>query len=231
MICHPSLFHNNHGNSFSTRPMPSSRDISRPTTWQSLVSDYGNMIHWLEGEYINKHCDWTAVSNSINAVSKQHPTIARLSNHWIWESLWSMNKRGYSSWHLWMLLLQNHPGIEEEMDNVQQKLAKEEDQCFHITLPRVLWWFLPGIHLAPFIWAKRKGYLCVDPLSAILERTLMELPIHVFLLQVLQLDKMSALQCTTTLHSNVTRHGFGSCKSSTQTMTSYSMSWHPGHLP
>jgi hypothetical protein len=33
----------------------------------------------------------------------------------------------------------NHPGLEAEMDNVRDKLAKEEVQSFHVALPRFLW--------------------------------------------------------------------------------------------
>jgi hypothetical protein len=57
------------------------------------------------------------------------------------------------------------------MDNVRAKLAKEEAQSFHITLPQFLWCFLPGIHIAPMValwaWRKGKGRLCVDPSSKI----------------------------------------------------------------
>jgi hypothetical protein len=55
------------------------------------------------------------------------------------------------------------------MDNVRAKLAKEEAQSFHIALPRFLWRFLPGIHIALMVWAwrKGKGRLCVDPSSKI----------------------------------------------------------------
>jgi hypothetical protein len=55
------------------------------------------------------------------------------------------------------------------MDNVRAKLAEEEVQSFHVALPRFLWRFLPGIHIAPMVqaWQKGKGCLCVDPSSKI----------------------------------------------------------------
>jgi len=62
-------------------------------------------------------------------------------------------------------LYDNHPGLAEVYDKVREKIAKEEAQSFHLALPHFLWHFLPGIHLAPMIWAlcKGKGRVCVDP--------------------------------------------------------------------
>ena len=52
---------------------------------------------------------------------------------------------------------------------VREKLASEEAQSFHIALPRFLWRFIVGLHIAPFVWALRKGKgrLCVDPSNTI----------------------------------------------------------------
>jgi len=63
----------------------------------------------------------------------------------------------------------NHPGLSEVLEEVREKIAKEEAQSFHIALPRFLWRFLQGIHLAALVWALRKGKgrLCVDPSSLI----------------------------------------------------------------
>jgi len=62
-------------------------------------------------------------------------------------------------------LYDNHPGLADVCDEVRAKIAKEEAQSFHLALPRFLWRFLPGIHLAPMVWALRKGKgrVCVDP--------------------------------------------------------------------
>jgi hypothetical protein len=66
-------------------------------------------------------------------------------------------------------LYDNHPGLESVQDEVRDRFAKEEAQSFHLALPRFLWRFIVGIHLAALVWAirKMKGRLCVDPSSRI----------------------------------------------------------------
>jgi len=68
-------------------------------------------------------------------------------------------------------LYDNHPGLDTVADEVCTKLAKEEAQSFHIALPRFIWRFILGIHLAPMVWniRKGKGWLCIDPSSCISE--------------------------------------------------------------
>lgn len=138
--------------------------------------DYGDLIRWLEGEYTNAHRDWTTVSDTINAIRSIEPPPGypiidydrayRLCTEGAplagtyecsFESVQHRN------------VYDNHPGLQEELANVRDKLAKEEAQSFHIALPRFLWQFIEGLHLAPFVWAwrKGKGRLCVDPSSQI----------------------------------------------------------------
>jgi hypothetical protein len=83
MICHHSLFQTTVAiqSLQDTCPPPETfQGLQHHIAWCLAVTliifdfDYGNiMICWLEGEYINKHCDWTTVSNLINAVSSIKP--------------------------------------------------------------------------------------------------------------------------------------------------------------
>ena len=165
------------------RPPPDQiQGLQHDRAWRMSVAlirfdfDYGDMIRWLEGEYTNHHRDWSTVAESINTVRNippppGYPNIdyerafrictegAPLAGHYEC-TFHAVQQRN---------LYDNHPGLQDELDNVRDKLAKEEAQSFHIALPRFLWRFIPGIHLAPFVWAwrKGKGRLCVDPSSTI----------------------------------------------------------------
>jgi hypothetical protein len=58
----------------------------------------------------------------------------------------------------------NHPAVQDNYEEVEQKFAKEEDKSFHIHLPRFLLYFIAGLMLNPLQWAwqKGKGRICVD---------------------------------------------------------------------
>lgn len=156
--------------------------LQHDRAWRMAVAlirfdfDYGDLIRWLEGEYTNAHRDWSSLSDTINAVSSIPPppgypavdfdrayrictegTPLAGNYQCSFESVQQRN------------VYDNHPGLQEELANVREKLAKEEAQSFHLALPRFLWRFLPGLHLSPFVWAwrKGKGRLCVDPSSTI----------------------------------------------------------------
>ena len=158
--------------------------LQHDRAWRMAVTllrfdfDYGDFIRWLEGEYTNAHRDWSSLSDTINAVSSipappGYPSIdfertfrictegTPLAGHYECSLAAVQHRNVYD----------NHPGLQAEMDNVREKLAKEEAQSFHIALPRFLWRFIVGLHLSPFAWAwrKGKGRLCVDPSSTIAE--------------------------------------------------------------
>ena len=138
--------------------------------------NFGDLIRWLEGEYTNAHRDWAEVSDALNAVHSipvpdGYPTIdfdrafrvctegAPLAGDYEC-SFESVRRRNQYD---------NHPGLEQAWDEVRAKIAKEEAQSYHLALPRFLWRFLVGVHIAPLVWAirKGKGRLCVDPSSLI----------------------------------------------------------------
>ena len=165
------------------RPPPAQiQGLQHDRAWRMAVAllrydfDYGDFIRWLEGEYTNHHRDWSEMAQSITAISdipppQGYPNVdydrafrictegAPLAGSYecSFESVQQRN------------LYDNHPGLDAEHANVREKLAKEEAQSFHIVLPRFMWRFIPGIHIAPFVWVwrKGKGRLCVDPSSKI----------------------------------------------------------------
>jgi len=165
------------------RPPPDTfPGLQHHRAWQMAAAlirfdfNYGDLIRWLEGEYTNAHRDWSTVSDAMNAVRSIDPPEGYPSIDFdrayqactegvplagtyecSFESVRARN------------VYDNHPGLEEVADDVRVKIAKEEAQSFHLALPRFLWQFIPGIHLAPLVWALRKGKgrVCVDPSSTL----------------------------------------------------------------
>jgi hypothetical protein len=58
----------------------------------------------------------------------------------------------------------NHQPLTNVLDQVRAKFTKEEENSFHLALPRFLFRFIPGLHLSPLTWVERaqKGRICVD---------------------------------------------------------------------
>jgi len=167
------------------RPPPSDfQGLQHDRAWRMAVLlirfdfSVGDSVRWMEGEYTNKHRDWTTFSDAINAVRSIEPypgdppvdfdRAYRVCTEGVplagsYEcSFDSVRQRN---------LYDNHPGLEAVADDVRDKLAKEEAQSFHIALPRFIWRFILGIHIAPMVWniRKGKGRLCIDPSNRISE--------------------------------------------------------------
>ena len=161
------------------RPPPETfTGLQRDRAWRVAVAlirfdmNFGDLVRWLEGEYTNAHRDWTKVSDALTAVRDIDPPpgYPRVDSDRAYRactegvplagdyecSFESVRDRN---------LYDNHPGLESVYEEVRTRFAKEEAQCFHLALPRFLWRFLCGIHLAALVWAIRKGRgrLCVDP--------------------------------------------------------------------
>lgn len=167
------------------RPDPSSfSGLQKDRAWRMAVAlmrfdmNLGDLIRWLEGEYTNAHRDWEEVASAMNAVRDiqppdDYPAIdfdrafkactdgVPLAGQYEC-SFESVKERN---------LYDNHPGLQEQQDVVRERFAKEEAQSFYIALPRFLWRFLCGIHLAALVWNMRKGKgrLCTDPTTVISE--------------------------------------------------------------
>ena len=165
------------------RPPPSPDiGLQHDRAWRMAVAltrfnfHYGDLIRWLDGEYTNSHRDWSTVTDTIEAVRdiEPPPGYPRLDYERAFRvctegvplagdyecSFESVRERN---------LYDNHPGLYENEAPIRAQFAKEEANSFHLALPRFLWRFIVGLHLAPLVWAirKMKGRLCVDPSSRI----------------------------------------------------------------
>ena len=58
----------------------------------------------------------------------------------------------------------NHPAVEHNSEEVEEKFAKEEAMSYHIHIPRFIVYFIVGLLLNPLQWEwdKGKGPICAD---------------------------------------------------------------------
>lgn len=132
---------------------------------------YGDLIRWLGGEYTNEHRNWGSTFQAVNAL-KDHPVqpgypgidygrAFQICTEGIplagiyecsFNSVLRRNKYG------------NHPALIQQEAKVREKLRGEEENSFHLLLPRFICRFIPGLHLSPltFTTRKNKGRVCVD---------------------------------------------------------------------
>lgn len=160
------------------RPPPSGKPIDLSRTWKmgaALLAFnfvYGDLIRWLGGEYTYEHRDWPTMLETLERVRTiqpppGHPTVdidrayatcaqgAPLAGHFKCTLQDVVERNRYD----------NHPTLQGEHSTaVRKKLALEEENSFHLILPRFLFLFLPGLHISPLTWVVRKGKgrLCVD---------------------------------------------------------------------
>ena len=153
------------------RPPPSDfSGLQHDRAWRVAVAllrfDFivGDLVRWLGGEYTNAHRDWPALCDTLTAIRDVEPypgeppvdfdRAYRACTDGVplagdyecsFDSLCQRNQYN------------NHPKLVDVLDDVRLKLAKEEAQSFHLALPRFLWRFLPGLHLALMTWDVRKG--------------------------------------------------------------------------
>lgn len=164
------------------RPQPTGRPIDRERVWLMGCAllrfhfNYGDMIRWIGGEYTNAHRNWQATFEKVEeikslAVPPGYPKLDYDRAHrictegvplaGIYEcSLKSMLQRN---------AYDNHPALRAQHEQVLKKLTEEEENSFHLLLPRFLCRFIFGLHLSPlaFIVRKGKGRICVDCSSAL----------------------------------------------------------------
>ena len=58
----------------------------------------------------------------------------------------------------------NHPAVDDNLDKVEKKFAKEEWRSYHLHYLRFVYEFIPGLVINPIQWVfdKGKGRICID---------------------------------------------------------------------
>ena len=139
---------------------------------------YADLIRWLGGEYTNDHRDWKSVFQYADHVCKipvpnGSPPIdleraihiatsgAPIAGHF--ECKFDDVERRE--------MYDNHPPLQEALDAVRKKFAKEEGLSYTIALPRFLWGFIYGLFISPLSFVVRRpgedGRICPDPSNTI----------------------------------------------------------------
>jgi hypothetical protein len=132
---------------------------------------YGDFVRWLGGEYTNRRRNWEQTFNDIRDLRKRSPPPgyppsdivrgkliftqgAPLQGHFECPQAEIHPRNIYN----------NHPAVQQNMTEVEEKFAKEEYTSYHIHLPRFLVYFIVGLLLNPLQWEcdKGKGRICVD---------------------------------------------------------------------
>lgn len=132
---------------------------------------YGDFVHWMGGEYTNRHRDWDATFDTIERIctrppSDDHPPAdllrgkriategVPLCGHFVCPQSKIAERDRYD----------NHPAVKLNFEQVEAKFAKEEAKAYHIDFLCFLVYFIPGLLLNPFQWAfqKGEGCICID---------------------------------------------------------------------
>ena len=136
---------------------------------------YPRLIRWLGGLYTNQHRDFDAVWDilehfggdrdpppgyppvDLDACFKMF-TMGAPSKHFLtatFDDVWQRER------------YDNHPPLQEVLDQVESKFNKEERLSYHVLLPRSVWAFIPGLIISPLNFIQRpgdaEGRICVDP--------------------------------------------------------------------
>ena len=140
--------------------------------------NYGDLIRWLKGPYTYSHRDWSTLQDCIKVIEKIPPPPG-----WPRVNLPRAMKvlqqgcplAGHYHCSFDSVLQRNlHPlskDLQKEAKSVDERLRKEEKLSYHILLPRFLFRFLFGLHLALFQVAYKNNdpdpRLCVNPTSTV----------------------------------------------------------------
>jgi len=140
--------------------------------------NYGDLIRWLKGPYTYHHRDWSALQGCIKIVENippppgwpkvNFPRAMRVLQQ-------GCPLAGHYHYSFDSVLQHNlHPlskDLQKEAKSLDKRLQKEEKLYYHILLPRFLFRFLFGLHLALFQTAYKNDSpdpcLCVNPTSTV----------------------------------------------------------------
>ena len=136
---------------------------------------YPRLIRWLGGLYTNQHRDFDAVWDileyfgdgcgpppgyppiDVDACFKMF-TLGAPTKHSLqatFDDVWQRER------------YDNHPPLQDVVDQVEAKFNKEERLSYHVLLPRSVWAFIPGLIISPLNFIQRpgdpEGRICVDP--------------------------------------------------------------------
>lgn len=136
---------------------------------------YPRLIRWLGGPYTYQHRDFDAVWDileyfggdsdpppgyppiDLDACFKLF-TMGAPTKHSLqatFDDVWQRER------------YDNHPPLQEVVDQVESKFNKEERLSYHVLLPRSVWAFIPGLIISPMNFVQRpgdpEGRICVDP--------------------------------------------------------------------
>jgi len=164
------------------RPPPTGQGLDPTRAWDMGIAllrfnfVYGDLVRWLGGEYTGAQRNWQQVFADVEHIRASPPMpgyppvdIDRayhactegvpLAGHFECQLESVLERNRYD----------NHPGLEQHMAEVHQKFSNEEENSFHLALPRFLVRFVFGLFICPLLWMVRKGKgrICVDGTNTI----------------------------------------------------------------
>ena len=134
--------------------------------------NHGDLIRWMGGEYTNRHrdfnADWDVIESKLqnrSIPSDLPPTKLDLAYRIQTEGV---PLRGQFTTPMTATGLRNsydnHPAVDDNLDKVEKKFAKEEWRSYHLHYLRFVYEFIPGLVINPIQWVfdKGKGRICID---------------------------------------------------------------------
>jgi hypothetical protein len=162
------------------RPRPAISDrppLDRTRSWLagcallSLNFVYGDFIRWLGGEYTHAHRDWSALATLANEARENPPPpshppldIDRALEVYANGAPIQGNFECKLDDMAARMRYNNHPQLASATAEVRAKFGKEEQNSYHMCLPRFLCRFISGLFLSPISWItrKEKGRIVID---------------------------------------------------------------------
>jgi hypothetical protein len=124
---------------------------------------YGDLVHWLEGEYTNIKVDYNTMFDNLDDLHIVHmpPGYPKVNIGQTQETLkeGAPTKRTFTSNfdHARQLAqYDNHKGMHDHIDVMTENFAKEEENSYHLCFPRSFLYFIPGILIALLSLACKK---------------------------------------------------------------------------